>query len=609
MAHAREPFADAPLAKQTEHFFLNQPGQQDLIEQLKHDIGGNAAVFDVQFGNLRRGHCHKSNCPFVRLAVAVGRILPMEMNSATSGPSPDPNAAPTAMVRLSPKASRDQEAIAAALRDQGFDCEQFVVLKRSLDARRSPAVAELIIGLGATEVQHVKGEWQNVAQAQPVVIVGAGPAGLYCALRLIELGLKPIVLERGKEVRERRRDLVQLIRQGKVDPDSNYCFGEGGAGTYSDGKLYTRAKKRGSWRKVLGWLVEHGADRDILVETHPHIGTNKLPAIISDMRERIKSCGGEVRFKCKVVGVERDGDGAVKGVHTSEGTVRGEAVVVATGHGARDVFEWMHDSGLKVERKPFALGVRIEHPQSWVNGRQYKLRGGTAADELGLPPAAYALVTQTEGGGVFSFCMCPGGVIAPCATEDGEVVTNGWSPSKRNNPWANSGIVTTVSEEDLDAQGHTGALGALDFQRAVERACSQAAGGHQRAPAQRLADFVARRPSRDLPPCSYLSGLTSVDLTALLPPFVVERLIAGIRDFDRKMPGYIHPDAVVVAPESRTSSPVRMPRDRTTLEMEGASGLFPCGEGAGYAGGIASAAMDGIRVAEAISARGTVNPG
>lgn len=513
------------------------------------------------------------------------------------------------MVRLSPKASRDQEAIAAALRDQGFDCEQFVVLKRSLDARRSPAVAELIIGLGATEVQHVKGEWQNVAQAQPVVIVGAGPAGLYCALRLIELGLKPIVLERGKEVRERRRDLVQLIRQGKVDPDSNYCFGEGGAGTYSDGKLYTRAKKRGSWRKVLGWLVEHGADRDILVETHPHIGTNKLPAIISDMRERIKSCGGEVRFKCKVVGVERDGDGAVKGVHTSEGTVRGEAVVVATGHGARDVFEWMHDSGLKVERKPFALGVRIEHPQSWVNGRQYKLRGGTAADELGLPPAAYALVTQTEGGGVFSFCMCPGGVIAPCATEDGEVVTNGWSPSKRNNPWANSGIVTTVSEEDLDAQGHTGALGALDFQRAVERACSQAAGGHQRAPAQRLADFVARRPSRDLPPCSYLSGLTSVDLTALLPPFVVERLIAGIRDFDRKMPGYIHPDAVVVAPESRTSSPVRMPRDRTTLEMEGASGLFPCGEGAGYAGGIASAAMDGIRVAEAISARGTVNPG
>ena len=530
------------------------------------------------------------------------------MNSATSGPSQDPEAAATAMVRLSPKASRDPVAIASALREQGIDCKQFTVLKRSLDARRKPAVVELVVGVEVGELSFVKGHWQNVGDAQPVVVVGAGPAGLYCALRLIELGFKPIVIERGKEVRERRRDLVQLIRKGKVDPDSNYCFGEGGAGTYSDGKLYTRAKKRGSWRKVLGWMVEHGAEQDILVDTHPHIGTNKLPAIISSMRERIVSCGGEVRFQCRVTGVDRDASGAVQGVLTAEGRVAAAAVVVATGHGARDVFEWMQESGLQVERKPFALGVRIEHPQSWVNVRQYRLRGEVLADDLGLPPAAYSLVTQTEGGGVFSFCMCPGGVIAPCATEDGEVVTNGWSPSKRNNPWANSGIVTTVSEEDLDAQGHQGALGALEFQRSVERACSEAAGGDQRAPAQRLADFVARKPSKDLPPCSYLSGLTAVDLTSLLPPFIVERLIAGILDFDRKMPGYIHPDAIVVAPESRTSSPVRMARDKITLGMEGAPGLYPCGEGAGYAGGIASAAMDGMRVAEAIAARHGISP-
>jgi len=541
--------------------------------------------------------------------VAIGRILPLEMNSATSGPSSEPHAAATALVRLSPKASRNNEAIAAALRDQGFECEEFTVLKRSLDARRRPAIVELIVGIDVKAVPRENGEWQDVSKAPGIVIVGAGPAGLYCALRLIELGFKPIVIERGKEVRERRRDLVQLIRKGEVDPDSNYCFGEGGAGTYSDGKLYTRAKKRGSWRKVLGWFVEHGAEQDILVDTHPHIGTNKLPAIIAAMRERIISCGGEVRFKCRVTGVERDQTGRVLGVVTTHEKVRGEAVVVATGHGARDVFEWMHHSGLNVERKPFALGVRIEHPQSWVNARQYRLRGDVVADDLGLPPAAYSLVTQTEGGGVFSFCMCPGGVIAPCATENGEVVTNGWSPSRRNNPWANSGIVTTVSEEDLDAHGFSGALGALDFQRGVERTCSEAAGGDQRAPAQRLGDFVARRPSRDLPPCSYLSGLTPVDLTALLPPFIVERLIAGIRDFDRKMPGYIHPDAIVVAPESRTSSPVRMPRDKASLEMEGAPGLFPCGEGAGYAGGIASAAMDGIRVAEAIAARQGVNLG
>ena len=278
-------------------------------------------------------------------------------------------------------------------------------------------------------------------------------------------------------------------------------------------------------------------------------------------------------------------------------------MVLATGHGARDVFEWMHAGDFQIERKPFALGVRVEHPQDWVDGRQYRLQKGQGAEHLGLPAAAYSLVTQTDDGGVFSFCMCPGGVIAPCATEDGEIVTNGWSPSKRNNPWANSGIVTTVSASDLDALGYTGPLGALEFQRSVERACHAAADGGQCAPAQRLVDFVARRPSRSLPDCSYLGGLKPVDLTALLPDFVTKRLIEGLREFDRKMPGYLHPDAIVVAPESRTSSPVRMPRNRETLELEGTPGLYPCGEGAGYAGGIVSAAVDGMRVADAVARR------
>jgi len=515
----------------------------------------------------------------------------------------------TAVVRLAPQLGHDPAAISDALHRQGVSFEYFTVLKRSLDARRSPAVMELVVGVNVDKIPVERGAWRDVSARPPVVVVGAGPAGLFCALRLIELGLKPIVVERGKEVKARRRDLVKLIREGDVNPDSNYCFGEGGAGTYSDGKLYTRSRKRGSWRKVLGWFVEHGADADILVETHPHIGTNKLPAIIEAMRERILRCGGEVHFNQRVVGLIKKEDGSAKGVRTLDGNRFGEAVVMATGHGARDVFRWMMEDGLPLERKPFALGVRIEHPQDWLDRRQYRLtkEGEAAAAAMGLPPASYSLVTQVDGGGVFSFCMCPGGVIAPCATENGEVVTNGWSPSRRNNPWANSGIVTTVEEEELDALGYMGPLGAMDFQQAVERACHSSAGGGQRAPAQRLTDFVQRRKTNTLPDCSYLAGLTPVDLTQILPDFIVGRLIAGIRDFDRKMKGYLHPDAIVVAPESRTSSPVRMPRDKETLESTGVGGLYPCGEGAGYAGGIVSAAVDGLRVADAIALRVTVS--
>ena len=505
------------------------------------------------------------------------------------------------LLRLPPGRARNREAIERALRKQVSDPGDWVVLRRSLDARRHPATVELRVGLGLNAVPRVQGDWQSVGDAPEVIVVGAGPAGLFCALRLIELGLKPVVVERGKAIRERRRDLVALIREGRVDPESNYCFGEGGAGTYSDGKLYTRAKKRGDWHKALGWFVEHGADPDILVDTHPHIGTNKLPGIIEAMRHRIESCGGEVRFGVRVDGVLRAEEGRVTGVRTSDGDLSGNAVVLATGHGARDVFQWMAEAHLAIERKPFALGVRIEHPQSWVDRRQYRLAGQEAAASRDLPPAAYSLVTQVEGGGVFSFCMCPGGVIAPCATEDGEIVTNGWSPSKRNNAWANSGIVTTIEAADLDAAGHEGPLGGVAFQRAVEQACHQAGGGGQVAPAQRLTDFVRRRVSKDLPNCSYLAGLKSVDLTKVLPGFVVDRLIAGILDFERKMPGYLHEEAIVVAPESRTSSPVRMVRDPKACTMPGAEGLYPCGEGAGYAGGILSAAMDGMRVAAALA--------
>lgn len=518
------------------------------------------------------------------------------------------NPALTAVIRLPPLRAKDPAAISEALQLQGLSFKHFTVLKRSLDARRSPAAMEIVVGLDVAEVPVERGDWQDVSDGRPIVVVGAGPAGLFCALRLIERGLKPILIERGKEVKARRRDLVKLIREGEVDPDSNYCFGEGGAGTYSDGKLYTRSRKRGSWRKVLGWFVEHGADVNILVDTHPHIGTNKLPAIIEAMRERILQCGGEVHFNRRVMGLLRSGDGAVTGVRTQVESHLGEAVVLATGHGARDVFRWMREEGVPLERKPFALGVRIEHAQEWLDRRQYRLgREAKAAASLGLPPASYSLVTQVEGGGVFSFCMCPGGVIAPCATENGEVVTNGWSPSRRNNPWANSGIVTTVEEKELEAMGFTGPLGAMEFQRAVERSCHKAAGGGQKAPAQRLVDFVRREKSSTLPDCSYLAGLTSVDLTQVLPDFIVDRLIVGIRDFDRKMKGYLNPNAIVVAPESRTSSPVRMPRDKESLQSSGVPGLYPCGEGAGYAGGIVSAAVDGLRVADAIASRGSVS--
>lgn len=478
------------------------------------------------------------------------------------------------------------------------------ILKRSVDARsKHPLirmrvlVSDEALSEQAVERQHL----HDVSGAAPVIIVGAGPAGLFCALRLIECGLRPIVLERGKDVRARRRDLAAINKLHTVDPESNYCFGEGGAGTYSDGKLYTRSHKRGDVDGVLRALVAFGASHDILIDAHPHIGTNKLPGIITAMREAIIAAGGGVRFGAKVIGLHREGP-AVKGVLMADGSMlSAEATVLATGHSARDVYRMLHSGGIRIERKDFALGVRVEHPQAIIDQAQYHC---TVRDPY-LPPASYSLVQQVDGLGVYSFCMCPGGIIAPCATAPDEVVTNGWSPSKRNNPFANSGIVATISPEHAPSLPFDGSdpLWSMGYQRMLEHRAWQAGGKRQSAPAQRLNDFIEGCASQDLPACSYPPGIVPFRVDELLPAEVAVRLREAFRAFGTKMRGYRTNEAVVVAVESRTSSPVRVPRDPRTLEHVELGGLYPCGEGAGYAGGIVSAAMDGQRVAEAIGLR------
>lgn len=504
--------------------------------------------------------------------------------------------------QVSPEQAADPSAleqlIAKEIR-QPVGTFDYAWVKRSIDARKA------IIKINATIAVYPKGELpvkapvfhpKNVRDAEPVYIIGAGPAGLYAALRALELGLKPIVFERGKDVRARRRDLAQLNKEQIVNPESNYCFGEGGAGTYSDGKLYTRSKKRGDVMKALEWLVHFGAPQDILVDAHPHIGTNKLPQLIVAMRECIIEQGGEVHFESKLTDLFIT-DNSISGIEINgRQQIACRHVILATGHSARDIFQLLHDRGVKVQAKAFALGVRVEHTQEIIDRIQYH---GRLNDEF-LPPASYALVTQVEEKGVYSFCMCPGGIIAPCATAEGEVVTNGWSPSKRNNPTSNSGIVVSVEPHELPGYSPEDPFVCLDFQRSVEHACWEAAGKTQRVPAQRLQDFVDRKVSKDFPRTSYQPGIVSVDLNTILPDFIARRLRKAFVDFDRKMKGFLTNDAVLHAPESRTSSPVSIPRNPETCEHIEIKGLYPCAEGAGYAGGIVSAAIDGMKCVDAL---------
>ena len=471
------------------------------------------------------------------------------------------------------------------------------IARKSIDSRkRSPKyVLRLDVWVDEPFAPEGFGEFtaQNVANKPEVHIVGLGPAGLFAALNLIQSGYKPVVIERGKPVRERRRDLAKITREGEVNPESNYCFGEGGAGTFSDGKLYTRSTKRGDTRRVLETLVQFGATEEILVDAHPHIGTNKLPRIIQNMREKIIECGGEIHFNTKLTGITHQ-DGKIKAIQLNGNeSIPINALILATGHSARDIFSLLHKEGIEIEAKSFALGVRVEHPQSLIDQIQYHCRDERHPN---LPAASYSLVRQVGDKGVYSFCMCPGGIICPAATENDEVVVNGWSPSKRNSPFANSGIVVEVALSDLkNVKGNP--LSGIDFQSKIEQAAFIAGGGKQVAPAQRLADFVRGKTSSSLPDCSYLPGIKPIDLREVLPSFIHGRLKEGFAFFGKRLKGYLTNEAVVVGVESRTSSPVRIPRDRETLMHPQIEGFFPCGEGAGYAGGIMSAAIDGQKCA------------
>jgi uncharacterized FAD-dependent dehydrogenase len=478
------------------------------------------------------------------------------------------------------------------------EIQKVVVVKRSIDARQKAIkfnIKGTVFFNGEPFVaQKIElPEYQNVANSQEVIVVGAGPAGLFAALQLIELGLKPIVIERGKDVRGRRRDLKAINVDHFVNEDSNYCFGEGGAGTYSDGKLYTRSKKRGDVDRILQLLVGFGASPDILVEAHPHIGTNKLPQIIQDIREKIIECGGQVLFDARVIDFNINNN-EIQGVTLQKGTViAANKIILATGHSARDIFELLDRKKIFIEAKPFALGVRAEHPQELIDKIQYScdFRGDY------LPPAPYSIVKQVNGRGMYSFCMCPGGVIAPCATSPGEVVTNGWSPSKRDQATANSGIVVELKLEDFKPFAKFGALAGMEFQKSIEQKAWQLAGQTQKVPAQRMVDFTQNKISADIPKTSYVPGTTSVEMGQVFPGFLSQIMREGFSEFGKSMRGYMTNEAILHAPESRTSSPVRIPRDNETLEHVQIKGLYPCGEGAGYAGGIISAAIDGEKCA------------
>ena len=495
-----------------------------------------------------------------------------------------------------------QLAIAQHLQINAKQLTGFKLLRRSLDARgkiiKWALQIEAYIDQAIEEIVPFNPIWKEVHHApNTAIVVGAGPAGLFAAIELVSKGIKPIVIERGKEVRARRRDLAAINKLGEVNAESNYCFGEGGAGTYSDGKLYTRSTKRGDVRKVLQYLVHFGADPSILIDAHPHIGTNKLPKIISAIREQLIACGAEVRFDTKLTDIHCNGN-VLTGIEVNqEELIPCTHLILATGHSARDIYTLLAKKGIAIESKPFALGVRIEHPQSVIDTAQYKC----AIKPDWLPPASYSLVTQASGKGAFSFCMCPGGIIAPAATAPGEIVVNGWSPSKRNNPYANSGTVVTVDEQDFARYGFVGSLAGMQYQQLIEQKAFAMGGGLLKAPAQRMIDFTTNQVSTSLPDCSYLPGIVSSSLQDTLPKEITAALKIALKDFGKKMKGYYTNDAVLVATESRTSAPVRIPRDKNTLEHIQIKGLYPCAEGAGYAGGIVSAAIDGMNCAHQIA--------
>jgi uncharacterized FAD-dependent dehydrogenase len=473
------------------------------------------------------------------------------------------------------------------------------IKRRSIDSRKRPVYKLLVdVYIDESPIQEkINYKYKPVDENKKVLVVGFGPAGMFASLKLIELGIKPIVIERGKDIRQRRRDLRELQRHHVVNPDSNYCFGEGGAGTYSDGKLYTRAVKRGNAQKILELFVQHGAEKDILIDSHPHIGSNKLPKIVASIRDTIINYGGEIHFNSKLTDFILRKDKTIGAIVNNSEEISADAVILAVGHSARDIFFLLHSKGIRLEPKPFALGVRIEHPQALINEIQYH----TKVKPDNLPAAVYSLSCKIDGRGIYTFCMCPGGLVVPTATFPGEIVVNGMSMARRDSPFANSGLVVEVNENDWKEFSCDHPFSGLKLQQKVENYAFRLANNSQSAPAQRATDFLLGKFSQSLPKSSYIPGLTSSRLDEQLPDFVVERLKKALIEFNQKMKGYKTEDAIMVAPETRTSSPIRIPRDKITFMHVEQNGLFPCGEGAGYAGGIVSAAIDGENCADAVN--------
>ena len=511
-------------------------------------------------------------------------------------------------LRILPEQAASEQSIAAYVaREQGIDMrtvKSVRVLKRSIDARQRTVMINLKVRLYINEFPqddefpHI--DYGDVSGKPQAVVVGAGPAGLFAALRLIELGVRPVVVERGKNVHDRRKDIARISREQRIDPESNYSFGEGGAGAFSDGKLYTRSKKRGNVDRILQIFCQHGASVSILSDAHPHIGTDKLPGVIERMRNRIIESGGEVHFETRMESLIVEGD-EVRGIVTADGREFTGPVILATGHSARDVYYMLHDKGVELEAKGIAVGVRLEHPQQIIDTIQYHNPRGRGRY---LPAAEYSFVTQVNGRGVYSFCMCPGGFVVPAASGPEQIVVNGMSPSTRGSAWANSGMVVEMQPEDFGEQFSAyGVLAGIKFQEELERQCYLNGNCKQTAPAQRMTDFVNRRNSYDLPRSSYSPGLIASPLHFWMPPFIVSRLQEGFKHFGKVSHGFLTHEAVMIGVETRTSSPVRIPRDRESMTHIRLRGLYPCGEGAGYAGGIVSAAIDGERCAEALAAR------